>query len=235
MAQLESAAASVRPTAVLFDWDNTLVENWLAIQAAFNAALQQFQQPLMDLQQIKFQARHSARDVFPSVFGDDWQAARKIFYRHFEAHHLAGLRIMEGAEALLDILALHRLPLGVVSNKNGELLRREIGHLGWSERFASVVGAQDASADKPDPAPVRLALSRFGMRATAEIWLIGDTDVDMRAASAAECTPILIGPGPSDQSLLQSVEPVLRFNNCMELTDFIRNRWATISPHVSRE
>jgi phosphoglycolate phosphatase len=221
--------AMIRPAVVLFDWDNTLVENWLTVQAAFNAALAAFDRPPMDIEEIKLQARHSARDVFPIVFGEGRDAARKIFYDHFEARHLAGLRLMPGAEALLDLLADLRIPLGVVSNTRGDLLRREIGHLGWGGRFASVVGAQDAVADKPDPAPVHLALRHLGRAAGPDTWLVGDTDVDIAAAAAAGCVPILIGPGPSDASLLESVEPALRCHNCNDLTDFICQRWATIS------
>jgi phosphoglycolate phosphatase len=218
-----------QPTAILFDWDNTLVENWLTVQAAFNAALGAFGRPPMDIEQIRFQARHSSRDVFPIVFGEDWEAARIIFYRHFEDRHLGGLRVMAGAEALLDLCAEMRLPLGVVSNKRGDILRREIAHLGWSERFQSVVGAQDAVLDKPDPAPVHLALSRLGRNAAADVWLVGDTDIDMRAAAAANCTPILVGQGPEERSLPDCVEPVLRCHNCNHLIDFIRSLGTTIS------
>jgi phosphoglycolate phosphatase len=183
----------------------------------------------MDIEQVRFQARHSSRDVFPIVFGEDWEGARAIFYRHFEARHLGGMRVMPGAEALLDLCAEMRLPLGVVSNKRGDMLRREIAHLGWSERFQSIVGSQDAASDKPDPAPVRLALSRLGREAAADIWLVGDTDIDMRAAAASHCSPILVGQGPDDRSLSDGVEPVLRCHNCNHLIDFIRSRGPTIS------
>jgi phosphoglycolate phosphatase len=220
--------------AVLLDWDNTLVENWLAIQAAFNAARAAFAMEPLDLDQIKVQARHSSREVFPLVFGEGWQEARDIFYAHFAAHQLGGLRVMPGAGALLDLFADYRLPLGVVSNKRGDMLRREIAHLGWSERFLAVIGAQDAPADKPDPAPVHLAVSRMGIAAAAGVWLVGDTDIDMRAAVAAGCVPIFVAPRPEDQTFLPTVEPALRCHNCMELIDFIRQHWAPISPHVHR-
>ena len=70
----------VRPRAVLFDWDNTLVENWRTIQAAMNAALADAGLPQMDLEQVLFQARHSVQDIFPKLFGEGWRHARTIFY-----------------------------------------------------------------------------------------------------------------------------------------------------------
>ncbi len=217
------------PRAVLFDWDNTLVENWLAIQAAFNAALTEAGRPPLDLEQVKYQARHASREIFPKLFGDDWPRARATFYRHFERNHLAGLRLMAGAEAVLDALGEQDVPLAVVSNKKGDLLRREIRHLGWSGRFGAVVGSLDAPADKPDPIPVRLALSLLGLETPVGVWLVGDTDVDMRAAHAAGCVPVLVGPGPSNADLLKEVEPAVRCHNCTGLAGLIRSLTSTIS------
>ena len=66
-------------------------------------------------------------------------------------------------------------PQGVVSNKAGRYLRAEVAHLGWAAHFGAVVGAGDAAADKPDPAPIHLALQP-AWRARADrrcgIWAI---------------------------------------------------------------
>ena len=53
-------------------------------------------------------------------------------------------------------------PQGVVSNKAGAFLRREVTYLGWNRFFGPVVGAGDAVADKPAPAPLLLALQQDG-------------------------------------------------------------------------
>ena len=60
-------------------------------------------------------------------------------------------------------------------------------------------------------------------------WLVGDTDVDMRAAIAAGCTPILVGPGPAEADLLKDVPPALRCHNCGDLAGFVRKELSTIS------
>jgi phosphoglycolate phosphatase len=206
---------------VLFDWDNTLVENWRSIQAALNEALKDAGRAPFDMEQVMFQARHSPREIFPALFGDEAERARAIFYEHFNAHHLAGLSIMPGAEALLDLLAEKTVPLGIVSNKKGDFLRREIAHLGWENRFVTIVGAQDASADKPDPAPIYLALEQGNISRGSDVWLVGDTDIDMRAAVAAGCLPVLVGEGPFDPSLFTDATPALRCRTCVDLAGFI--------------
>jgi phosphoglycolate phosphatase len=216
------------PSAILFDWDNTLVENWRNIHAALNAALADAGKEQLDIEQVKILARHAAGSVLPQLFGPGVERAKGIFYAHFAANHLAGLRIMEGAEILMDQLLGRNVPLGIVSNKKGDLLRREVGHLGWSERFQTVVGAQDAKADKPDPAPIYLALERMHISTGSDIWMVGDTDVDMAAGQAAGCTTILIGPGPADPALMEGLTPALRCHNCTAFSGFLRDRWNTI-------
>jgi phosphoglycolate phosphatase len=210
------------PRAVLFDWDNTLVENWLTVQAALNVALAAAGMAPLSLEQVKHQARFSAREIFPSLFGENWQDARATFLSHFRTHHLSGLSLMEGAESLLATFRELDLPIAIVSNKQGDVLRREIEHLGWNGHFRAVIGAQDAIRDKPDPAPAYLALDRLRLIAGPDVWFVGDTDVDMRTACAAGLTPVLIGPGPADRDLLIGAEPVLRCDNCIDLMGFVR-------------
>src|SRR5437016_12632946 len=94
---------------------------------------------------------------------------------------------------MLRALAEEGTFLGVVSNKTGELLRREVARLGWSNFFGSIVGAGDAPADKPACEPVHLALSPSGVLAGEEVWFVGDTAVDMECALNSGCIAVLLG------------------------------------------
>ena len=69
--------------------------------------------------------------------------------RHAGGTHLHHVAPMPGAAEALAAGAAW--PQGVVSNKAGRFLRAEVTHLGWAGHFGAVVGAGDASADKPDP------------------------------------------------------------------------------------
>jgi phosphoglycolate phosphatase len=82
----------------------------------------------------------------------------------------------------------------VVSNKTGAILRLEVERLGWTGLFGSIVGAGDAAADKPHAAPVMLALGPSGIAAGEEVWLVGDTEVDVECALNSGVVPILLGP-----------------------------------------
>jgi phosphoglycolate phosphatase len=186
-----------RPTALVWDWDNTLVDGWLAIAAGLNAAFAAFALPQWTLEEVKARVRRSLRESFPEIFGADWERARDIFYAEVRARHLSVLTAMPGAEAALRAGAA-LAPMAVNSNKQGALLRAEAERLGWASRFRALVGAGDAAADKPDPAPMRLALEGCGIRPGPDVWYVGDTALDMQAARAAGCTAVLLGHADHD-------------------------------------
>jgi phosphoglycolate phosphatase len=191
-------AIVVRPKAILFDWDNTLVDSWSTIHDALNVVMTAMGKPPWSLQETKERVRLSLSESFPRHFGERWAEARQIYLDAFRAIHLERLAPLPGRRELLERLFDKCIFLGVVSNKTGALLRREVEELGWARFFGSVVGAGDAVADKPPPAPVALALQPSGVVGGEEVWLVGDTAVDMECARNSGCVPILLGAGSTE-------------------------------------
>ncbi|MCW3473802.1 HAD family hydrolase [Limobrevibacterium gyesilva] len=185
-----------RPQAILWDWDNTLVDGWAGITAALNVVFAAHAMPAWTVADALARVRGSLRDTFPGLFGESWREAVNLFRTTMAERHLQYLRVMPGIGELLQ--AADAWPLAVVSNKDGPLLRREVAHLGWNAAFRAVVGAGDAAADKPDPAPIWYALAEMGLQPGRNIWYVGDTAIDMRAARAAGCTAVLLGDAAHD-------------------------------------
>ena len=203
------------PRAILFDWDNTLVDGWAAIEAGLNAAFREFGLPLWNRSQVLANVRRALRESFPELFGADWERARDIFYAEVRACHLQVLTPMPGAAMALEAGA-GRLPMGVVSNKQGPLLRAEALHLGWDRHFGPLIGAGDAAADKPSPAPILMALDALGLSPAPDIWYIGDTALDMQAARAAGLRAVLMGDAAHDGGIA-SVGADQIFTDCHDL------------------
>ncbi len=187
------------PKAILFDWDNTLVDNWMCIHAAVNATLGAMGHPLWTVEESRLRVRASLRDSFPVLFGDRWEEAQAVFHAAFRTHHVEMLTVLDGAASLLDDLYNDGVSLFVVSNKTGGYLRREADALGWTRYFKRLVGAQDASADKPNRACIDFALDGTLITPGPDVWFLGDAAIDMRCALAADCTPILVGTPPEDE------------------------------------
>jgi phosphoglycolate phosphatase len=205
----------MRPSCVLWDWDNTLVDGWAAIQQGLNATFRAFAMPEWDRTQVLGNVRRSLRDSFPDLFGDQWERARDIFYTEVRACHLDVLNPMQGAAEAIAAAATIG-PQGVVSNKQGPLLRAEAAHLGWAGHFGTLVGAGDAPADKPDAAPLLMALAALGIPPSERVWYVGDTALDMQAARAAGCKAVLVGGAPHDGGL-DHARPDLAFADATAL------------------
>lgn len=187
---------AVRPAILLWDWDNTLVDAWAGVTIAINAAFDAFGMPHWSIEDTRQRARISMRESFPVIFGAEWKRARQVFQDTMAAQHLQHVHPMAGA---LDALrAGAAWPQAVVSNKSTRYLRAEIAHLGWSDLFSAIVGAGEAHADKPDPAPIHLALARLNAAASPATWYLGDTASDMVAAKAARVTAVLVGDAAHD-------------------------------------
>lgn len=184
---------SKKPDAVIFDWDNTLVDTWPIIYAALVETFTAFDMEPWPLERVKSNVKKSMRDSFPEVFGEDWQRAADIYQRAYRSSALVDLKALDGSYLLLDALTKLDVPLFVVSNKKGDNLRAELEHLGWNHYFKNAVGAGDAVRDKPHPDPVWHAIKPHGFDVTDNIWFIGDSDVDLECAQGIGCVPILFG------------------------------------------
>jgi len=211
------------PTALIFDWDNTLVDTWLVIQDALNTTLTSFGQAPWPIEKIRGQVRKSLRDSFPDLFGDAWEEASNVFYRRYEEIYKTKLNPMNGAFEMLETFHRSGFKMGVVSNKRGDYLRSEAAYLRWTKYFDCIVGASDAARDKPASDPVHMVLSEIKVRSDKNVWFIGDADVDLECATRAGCSPILIGEIIVNDTRFAAFPPACQFSDCRALCNFVDN------------
>lgn len=98
-----------------------------------------------------------------------------------------------------DLAALaERMPLAIVTGRPRRDAEEFLERFGLRPLFSSVVTREDARL-KPDPAPVRTALSQLGVQ---RAWMLGDTPDDVRAARGAGVLPLGILPSSESASPL---------------------------------
>jgi phosphoglycolate phosphatase len=213
-----------RPAVLIWDWDNTLIDAWAGIAGALNVVFAAFGRPPWTVAETRARARLSMRDSFVDLFAADAGRAVALFREAHAAEHLRHLVVMPGAD--LALAAGAAWPQAVVSNKDGDALRREVGHLGWRATFGAVVGAGDAEADKPHPAPIWHALRAISAETGPHVWYVGDTMIDMRAARAAGCTAVLVGDAAHDGGIdamrEKGAAPDLHFDDANALAARLR-------------
>jgi len=214
------------PRAVIFDWDNTLVDSWGAIAEAINYVRTRYGQPVWTMNEILSNCTRSARESFPDWFGDQWQVACDDYYAFFDKiRGRMGLHPTEGAHDLLLWLKEKEIPALVVSNKSGDYLRQEATQLDWNKYFVSIVGAHDAPRDKPSREHADHALKLAGLVAHPDIWFIGDSEADIACARNANLLPILIGNKESARKL--EVEHFVA--DCRELLGLLNKTHSAIA------
>ncbi len=214
----------VRPSVIVFDWDNTLVDTWPTIHEALSITLQAMGHTPWSFDETKARVRHSLRDSFPRLFGDRWTKAQDIFYDAFERTHIERLVPIAGAEDLLVALSASGMNMAVLSNKTGRYLRDEAEHLGWGGHFAAMVGAGDAARDKPAREALDLTLDPFSCEPGAGIWIVGDAGIDMEIAHRNGCVSVLLHRDDHDADEFRDWPPELVFKGCNDLKELVA-RW----------
>jgi phosphoglycolate phosphatase len=199
------------PKAVFFDWDNTLVDTCLLSFQGINKALQELGNVPMEWDAFLNAPSLGVRSFFQQILTSEKAIiAEQIFHETLVREHLTCLAPIPGAKNLLRFLESQRIPMGVVSNKHGDILRKEIQHLGWEKYFSQIVGSYDTPEDKPSPTPLLFALDNHSLTPGPDVWFIGDSSVDMDCAKLANCTPVSVG-AQADKHHFE----IIRAKNCL--------------------
>ncbi len=181
-----------KPRAIIFDWDNTLVNTWPLIQSAINAAMRSAGRETWSLEKVRNNVHKSMRESFPEIFGDDWRKAGEVYKAAYHSINIDQIQFLPNALKLIEKIEELGILQFIVSNKVGITLRKEAAKLGVERKFFALIGSQDAPADKPSKEPVQLALMGCDLElGRDEIWFVGDTIADVDCAYNSRCTPVV--------------------------------------------
>jgi len=181
------------PSAIIFDWDNTLVDSWGVITYALNKARSAYGLEVWSEEEARIKSAKPLSYSFPKWFGDDWEDARDIFYDSYKERNTDFIKAMNGAESLLNFIYEKNLPSMIVTAKNTMLLSEELNNFGWGKFFKSVVCSGDAENNKPNPDVVNMALNKAKIEYNRQnIWFIGDSHVDVECALRSGCMPVIV-------------------------------------------
>lgn len=215
-----------KPSAIIFDWDNTLIDTFPLLWAAHNKVREAMNVPAWSEDEARHNIRLAAKDAFPKWYGDRAGEAMKVYDTHVRAHHLAQMEILDGAVELLTYLHALGTPMAIVSNKRGEFLRAELSHTGWGKFFHIVLGADDVQGQgKPSPEGVIAAMDNLNIPAAlrANCWYVGDTENDVKTAKNAGMIPVFIENRPMlDPAEIRALEAKFAFKSARECLAYIK-------------
>lgn len=110
-----------------------------------------------------------------------------------------------GLVEMLAELKARGIHLAVVTNKATRFVRPHLAQAGILDYFDALIGGDDATAKKPDPAPLRLLAERLGIP-LRRILMVGDSVNDAQAARAAGCPVVLVPFGYNEGRPVESVD-----------------------------
>jgi len=206
------------PSAVLFDFDNTLVDTNEILLHAINEVFEHFNYPLYSMEEVKRYIHRSAKEYFKDKFGDRAEKAAEIYYQGYIKHQ-ERRKIFDGAKNFVEYLYNNGIYIAIVSNKRGDILRKEVVQdFGMQEKFfSSIVGAGDALEDKPSKLPGLMALEKFSGIINEKVWFLGDTITDYLCAKNLGVYSVIIGDADLEENI-----PDLRVRNYNELFEILR-------------
>lgn len=189
--------------AIAFDLDGTLVDSAGGVAHALNAALYAHAMAPFPLDRIRswigdgpdalIRRALQATNCPESEHNDLSLQLRSAFDVATLASPMVDSFVFDGIAEMLATVG-ERRPLVVVTNKPTALARAVLKQAGLIDRFAHVLGADEAAQRKPSAHLLRAASERLGVP-TAALLMVGDAPPDAGAAKAAGCPMAWAGWG----------------------------------------
>jgi histidinol-phosphate aminotransferase len=211
------------PEALLFDLDGVLADVQHSQRAAIAATARSFGVAVTHAQvAAAIRTGDAANDWLVTrrlIEGGGRRASLEEVTARFQSLYMSlreRERLIPGSP-LLERLAAHR-PLAIVTGRPRAEAQWFLERAGIAHLFGTVVAMEDAPP-KPDPAPVRLALERLGVR---RAWMIGDTPDDVRAATQAGVLPLaVVAPGDEPSPAMAALRDAGAARVLGRLTDLL--------------
>lgn len=187
----------VRPAALVFDLDGTLIDSRRDIATALNRLRSELGLPPLSLEQVVGMVGEGARVLLRRGLADwaDWdrEPTKEILDRYLSYYRevcLDTTRPYPGIEEMLAELS-PSYRMAVLSNKGERLSVEILEGLDLAWRFQSILGGDSLPTRKPNPAGLRALADRFDVP-VEKLMLVGDSRIDGETARNAGCAFALV-------------------------------------------
>lgn len=172
---------------ILFDLDGTLINSTEAIVSTFYYSFEQMDFDFTGSEEdIKALIGHPL-DIMYQELGVDQEVVWDFVDAYKERYKIiskAQTELLDKAVESLE-LASSFARLSIVTTKTGKYTVPLLEHLGIMDYFEVVTGREHVEHPKPHPEPILITLDKMNIENTSNIWMIGDTELDLIAAHSA--------------------------------------------------
>lgn len=207
-------------TAVIFDWDGTLVESKKIIASSFIKVLNEFGLSVNEKEIIGLMGP-SASIIFKQVLSSlnvDFteELVEKLARERViaEINFSRKIRLNAGAYEILNNLK-GKVSLALASMNNKEVIRKHLETCQIARYFETVLSADEVREPKPNPEIFLKCSAKLGIR-VSECVVIEDSVSGIKAAKKAKMKCIAVTTGISSRSQIEKEYPDLIVSSLIE-------------------
>lgn len=203
----------------MFDLDGTLVHTAPEIAEAANLMRADLNKPALTFEQVQNYIGHGAVTLIKRCVGSDdevlLEQAKALFFKHYK-NNAANSKPFDGVEACLKTLQAQGYQMACVTNKPAVFTEPLLEKSGLASYFTQVVSGDTLAKKKPDPMQLLHICKTFDVPIT-EALMVGDSNVDIQAASAAGCFVVTVPYGYNQGKLLDDSRTDAQISDLTEL------------------
>ena len=193
----------MKPRAVVFDLDGTLIDGYAAIEDALSHAMQRLGFSATPAGRVREMVGHGLERLLEQAVGAEHAAEGVRFFReHYPAVAVEKSELLPGVPEILERLADDGITLTLASNKPVRFSRMILEAKGVAAYFRRMVGPDADHPPKPDPAMLGALMAATGSSAETTVC-VGDMEVDVEFARAGGCRAIVLPTGSRSRDFLE--------------------------------
>jgi phosphoglycolate phosphatase len=209
---------------ILFDLDGTLIDSTNAIVGCFNYTFKQMQfdfkggdEDIKNIIGYPLDIMYEQLGVHRSKVWDFVDC----YKQEYKKISIAKTSLLPNAVESVK-LASSFARLGIVTTKTTQYTIPLLEHLGIMKYFEIIIGRQEVEHPKPHPEPIFKALEAMNLEPNKDIYMIGDTKLDIIASNEAGISSVAVLCGYGKKEELEkyttnitkdSLEAVIIINN----------------------
>jgi phosphoglycolate phosphatase len=208
---------------ILFDLDGTLIDSTEAILESFHHSFDFHKLSRKDDEEIKSLIGYPL-DIMYENLGVEKGVIFEIittYKEHYRDISTQKTELLKNAKEAVE-LASQFATLGIVTTKTGHYSRVLMEHFNIMHHFDVLIGREDVQNPKPHAEPIIKALEKLDTK-NREIWMIGDTKLDLMAAQAANVNSIGVLSGYDKLETLKMFTNVI-LNDALEAANYLQSR-----------
>ena len=213
---------------ILFDLDGTLIESTEAITSTFHHAFDTHDEKNPTDKEIQELIGYPLDIMFARLGVEEsrvWDFV-DTYKKKYRTISKIKTELLPQAKEAVE-LAGSFAELGIVTTKTGLYSEELMEHFGLMHYFKVLIGREHVENPKPHAEPILNALKEFSCE-NREIWMIGDTKLDLISAKNAGVNSIGVLSGYDDMETLKKYTDTI-FSDALEAIKHLQSRKISIA------